>query len=590
MNRETFLESFGHIADAPGGIDKLRSLILDLAVRGQLGTQNDGDEPADALLARISEERARLVASRVVGRANSLGPVAETETFEVPRGWRWTRFGNLVSRVGAGSTPAGGAKSYVEDGVIFIRSQNVHNNGLILDGVAHIPRTVHERMSGTSVQGGDILLNITGASIGRSAIVPVEGWTTANVNQHVSVLRPLAPETTEYLHALIVSPYFQDLIAASSPGASREGLAIKRMEVFPIPLPPAAEQGRIVERVDDLLGLCDDLDQQQAARAELRSALTASTLNRVIESSSAANLRASARAFADNIDVHLAPGEGDLAALSRVRQGIIDLAVRGRLTHQDSEEGPASALLEVIAAARARDPEARPIRKSLNQSAVTTETPDYELPPGWTRSSVGELALSSESGWSPSCLPTVRTDDSQWAVLRVSAVTWGSFRSQEHKLLGQDLEPRPAIEVRDGDFLMSRANTSELVGRSVVVREPPPRLMLSDKLVRLKFADQVTAEYVNLVNASSATRAYYASVSSGTSASMRNITRGGGAGASRVHQRPIQVPMPHLSHLLGCSRSEGGLDRNQFGDLGGDRSGRPPSRPATSLLETPGFK
>ncbi len=221
MNRQTFLESFGHIADAPGGIDKLRRLILDLAVRGQLGTQNDGDEPAAALLARISDERASLVASGVVRRAKSLGPVTETETFEVPRGWSWTRFGNLFSRVGAGSTPTGGAKAYVQAGVMFIRSQNVHNNGLVLDGVAHISRTVHEKMSGTWVQGGDILLNITGASIGRSAVVPIDGWTTANVNQHVSVLRPLASETTEYLHALIVSPHFQNLIATSSPALPR---------------------------------------------------------------------------------------------------------------------------------------------------------------------------------------------------------------------------------------------------------------------------------------------------------------------------------------------------------------------------------
>lgn len=134
-------------------------------------------------------------------------------------------------------------------------------------------------MSGTKVAGGDILLNITGASIGRTAIVPLEGWTTANVNQHVSVLRPLIHESTEYLHLMMTSPYFQRLIAASSPGASREGLAIKRMELFPVPLPPLAEQHRIAKRVRKLKELCDDLEQQlveaQVVRTELATSVVA---------------------------------------------------------------------------------------------------------------------------------------------------------------------------------------------------------------------------------------------------------------------------------------------------------------------------
>lgn len=466
MNRQIFLESFGHIADAPGGVDQLRSLILDLAIRGQLGTQNEADEPADALLARISEKRARLITARVVRPATNLKPVAEAETFELPRGWSWTRFGNLFSRMGAGSTPTGGAKAYVEVGVMFLRSQNVRNKGLSLDGVARIPRPVHERMSGTWVQGGDILLNITGASIGRSAIVPTDGWTTANVNQHVSVLRPLLPETTEYLHALIISPYFQNLIAASSPGASREGLAIKRMEMFPVPLPPAVEQRRIAEGLNELLGLCDDLEQGQASRAELRSALTASALNRVVASSSAGSLRSSVRTFADNIGLHLAPGDGDLAALKRVRGAILDLAVRGRLTAEDTAAEPASALLgrmlahrvNLVNAGQIRSPKKLP-RVDLNEVA--------ELPSGWAWVRFGDLFSRVGAGSTPAGGEKSYIDSGVMFLRSQNVHNAGLVLDGVARIPAAVHARMSGTEVLGGDILLNITGAS--IGRSAVV-------------------------------------------------------------------------------------------------------------------------
>lgn len=527
MNRETFLQSFGYIAEAPGGIDKLRFMILNLAMRGRLTRRQVADEPATALLHRAREAKAALVADGRIRKPKAYGPVEPgDEPYPIPPGWAWCRTVDLIHTVnGRAFKPT----EWSNSGLPIIRIQNLNNAAAPFN---YFSGSVDEQHL---VQPGDLLISWSGTP-GTSFGSFIWDGPAGVLNQHIFKCR-LFEDCRDFI-CLAINSRLDVLIEDAHGGVGLQHFTKDKLERLPLAIPPLQEQQRIVQRVSELMDLCDELGQQQEAGAEMRSALTASTLSRITEACSV-DLRTSLRAFADNIDVHLAPGEGDLAALSRVRQGIIDLAVQGRLTHQDSEEEPAAALLEVIAAARARNAEARPRRTSLSQSAITTESPDYELPPGWTRSSLGELALSSDSGWSPSCLPTVRTDDSQWAVLKVSAVTWGSFRSQEHKLLGPDLEPRPAIEVHDGDFLMSRANTSELVGRSVVVREPPPRLMLSDKIVRLKFADQATAEYVNLVNASSATRAYYASVSSGTSASMRNITRG--------QILSLAVPLPPLA-------------------------------------------
>lgn len=184
MNREIFLNSFAHIADTPGGMEILRALILDLAVGGRLTSQRTDDQSVADLLKRLSDERARMVEAKKIRRSRALPGIPTADRPHLPNGWDCVRFGELFSRMGAGSTPAGGEKSYVKDGILFLRSQNVFNSGLVLDGAARIPEATHEKMSATKVMGGDILLNITGASIGRVAVVPRDGWITANVNQH----------------------------------------------------------------------------------------------------------------------------------------------------------------------------------------------------------------------------------------------------------------------------------------------------------------------------------------------------------------------------------------------------------------------
>lgn len=541
MNREIFLKSFPHVANTPGGIGVLRALILDLAVGGRLVSQRSDDESATDLLKRISDERDRMVKAKEIRKSRALPGVPVTDRRHLPDGWACVRFGELFSRMGAGSTPAGGEKSYVKDGVLFLRSQNVLNSGLVLDGAARIPESTHEKMSATKVMVGDILLNITGASIGRAAVVPRDGWTTANVNQHVSVLRPLLPEVTEYLHLMICSPYFQRLIARSSPGASREGLAIKRMELFPVPIPPTAEQHRIAARVKELTGLCEELEVQQAAKAEVRTALTGATLHRISRADSALELREALASFTESISIHLEPGDGELAALKCLRQSILDLAVRGRLTHHDSSEGLAAELLEEIALERDRLVKAKAIRKPKKYPPIDEGDLPFVLPPGWRWTRGNEFFIASDSGWSPQCLAE-QSGPGEWGVLKTSAVSRGVFDKAENKRLPSALQPRPQLEVKPGDFVMIRASGSkDLVGRGAIVTETDSHLMLSDKHIRLTFLSEISAQFWAILNNSTDVQNYYSAESSGTS-TMSNVTR------DRIGA--LVVPVPPLSEQL----------------------------------------
>ncbi len=251
--------NFDTLFTTESSIDQLKQTILQLAVMGKLVPQDPKDEPAESLLNRLASDKDRLIKDKKIKKQPKLPQVDESEfPFSPPSGWRFERIGNLTSKLGSGSTPRGGKSAYVSDGVIFLRSQNVWNDGLRLDDTAYIPDETHEAMNNTQVFPRDVLLNITGASLGRSTIFP-ESLVTANVSQHVTIIRLVEPAMAEFLHIGILSPLVQKLVWGRQVGMAIEGLSKKVLEKFEFPIPPLAEQQRIVARVDELMALCDQL-------------------------------------------------------------------------------------------------------------------------------------------------------------------------------------------------------------------------------------------------------------------------------------------------------------------------------------------
>lgn len=156
------------------------------------------------------------------------------------------RLGRLLSKVGSGVTPKGGSDSYVPEGVPLIRSQNVLWGKLSTEGIAFIDAQQHAKMAGSFVLPNDVLLNITGASIGRACVVP-DSLGEANVNQHVCILRAGDKLDPEYLSNFLISQQGQREIALFQAGGNREGLNYEQVKSFEIPLPPIAEQRKIAE-------------------------------------------------------------------------------------------------------------------------------------------------------------------------------------------------------------------------------------------------------------------------------------------------------------------------------------------------------
>ena len=525
------VQHFELMATARCGVAKLRELILTLGVRGKLVPQDPSDEPASELLEKIHSEKDRLIAQGKIKRGKPLAEIPQKEEpFSLPHGWAWVRLNSLLQKIGAGSTPLGGREVYVPNGVKFLRSQNVWNDGLRLDSVAFIKPETHAKMNGTVVFANDLLFNITGASIGRCAVVP-SNFDEANVSQHVTIVRTVMPELNEFLHKVLISRHVQQTVMDVQVGVSREGLSIAKLGQFLIPLPPLAEQSRIVSRVEELMGLCDALEAKGQLEAAQHAQLVQTLLGALTASTSPKELADNWQLVATHFDLLLDRPE----AIDALEQTILQLAVRGLLVPQDPKDEPASELLKKIRAEKDRLIAEGKIKRDKPVLPVEETEQAFELPKGWDWVRMGNVVITSEAGWSPICIGSPRRKG-YWGVLKVSAVSWGSFDANANKELPSDLSPRPEYEVRSGDFLLSRANTEELVARSVVVGEVEPQLMLSDKIIRLDVSPLVNRHFLNLSNNSHHSRAHYAANASGTSSSMKNVSR------EVVLRTPIPLP------------------------------------------------
>ena len=281
---------------------KLRQKILDLAIHGKLVPQDPNDEPASVLLERIKAEKERLIKEGKIKRSKkrtktSDTPHYENVPFEIPDNWVWTTIEEICSKIGSGSTPKG--SNYSVKGIPFFRSQNVYNDKLVYDDIKYISEEVHQKMKGTEVLANDLLLNITGGSLGRCTVVPAD-FNCGNVSQHVCIMRSVLVEP-EYFHALVLSSYFAKSMKIT--GSGREGLPKYNLEQMAFPLPPLTEQQRIVTEIEHWSALINEIKQ----------------------------------------------GKADLQiTIKQTKSKILNLAIHGKLVPQNPNDEPASELLKRI--------------------------------------------------------------------------------------------------------------------------------------------------------------------------------------------------------------------------------------------------
>lgn len=244
--------------------------------------------------------------------------------------WPIDRIKDHACKIGSGITPTGGASSYLDAGIPLLRSQNVHFEGLRLDDVAYIAQETHDEMSGTKLRSGDVLLNITGASIGRCAFVP-DGLGEGNVNQHVCIIRPAAKLNHKFLTYCLSAPWGQDQIFSSFTGASRQGLGQRDLGEMQVPLPSLLEQQRIVAYLDASCAAIDAAVAAKRRQLESLDALRKSTIQCAVTRglSSRVTLESTGNVWIEQI-----PRGWKLICLKRIAE------IQGGLTLGKQYEGP----------------------------------------------------------------------------------------------------------------------------------------------------------------------------------------------------------------------------------------------------------
>lgn len=226
-----------------------------------------------------------------------------------------------------------------------------------------------------------------------------------------------------------------------------------------------------------------------------------------------------------------------LTLVKKLRQQLLQDAIQGKLVAQNKKDEPASVLLKKIKAEKEKLIAAKKLKKDKELPPIKAEEIPFAIPDSWVWCRLGDLALYSESGKSYKCTE-VPISGNEWGVLKVSAISWNNFLEDKNKLYSKNKPLDTSAKVNTGDFIISRANTSELVGKSVIVKNISKNLLLSDKTIRFIFTELVYSDYINLCNNSLFARVYYSAKGTGSSPSMKNITR--------EHMKMLLIPLPSL--------------------------------------------
>ncbi len=232
----------------------LKSKIIDAVIRGKLTEQLPEDGDAEDLYVQILNQKSQLIKEGKIKKEKPLPDIAADEIpFEIPENWKWVRLGDISSKISSGNTPAGGKKSdaYVKEGFCFFREQNIYDDGIRDEGMVYISEELLNSRPNSTVLPKDILLNITGGSIGRCAIVP-DDFSKGSINQHILIIRMIDERLRHYIHHCLCSPYMQRYIKGKSVG-DKDGFSGGRCKNMLIPLPPINEQKRICEKTDLML-------------------------------------------------------------------------------------------------------------------------------------------------------------------------------------------------------------------------------------------------------------------------------------------------------------------------------------------------
>lgn len=472
------LSNLNLLATAPGGVAKLRELILTLAVQGKLVPQDPKDEPASELLKRIRAEKDRLIAEGKIKRDKPLAEIAEEEKpFSVPQGWELCRLGDLLLSIRSGGTPSKQNPRYWDGDIPWASVKDLRFGEPVTDTQDRITQAGLDAGSELATAGSILICTRMGLGKIGEALVDVA------INQDLKAVR---------LGTGIDKQYFINCfktLALVGSGMTVAGIKQDELLGFAVPLPPEAEQIRIVTRVEELMRLCDALEAKGQLEATQHVQLVSTLLGTLTESETPEELTENWQRVTTHFDILLDRPE----AVDALEQTILQLAVRGLLVPQDPQDEPAGELLKKIRAEKDRLIAEGKIKRDKPLPPIDEDEQPFEVPQGWECARLDELSIvvvdcpHSTAKFVSKGLLCIDTNSFKEGVLlphKLRYVDEATFAERVARL-----QPAP------GDLVFSREGS---VGQSLIIPEGVVAC-LGQRVMLFRLSRNVSNEFVRLV-------------------------------------------------------------------------------------------
>ena len=455
---------------------ELKNSILQLAIQGKLVEQRPEEGTAEELFAQIQAEKQQLIHEKKIKKEKPLPEITEDEKpFDIPESWKWVRFGDISTYNHRKEKIS--ANEITEDMWSLDLEDIEKESGKIIN----ICKASERKISGDKVRfyKGQILYSKLRPYLKKILVAPDDGICSSEMvpfNLYGNV-------DSQYAVYFLKSPHVDFIINSVTYGVKMPRVGTDTMIELPFPLPPLAEQKRVVAKIEELLPYIDRYEHAWSKLEQFNSR------------------------FPEDM-----------------KKSLLQYAIQGKLVEQRPEEGTAEELFAQIQQEKQRLIAEKKIKKEKPLPEITEDEKPFDIPESWKWVRVGSLLHYIDTGKSFKCDEIPPTND-KCGIIKVSAVTWGQFKENESKTCYSNDLWVDEYAIHENDFLICRANTAALVGGCVIVDQISKRLMLSDKVLRLHFSEMLYSYYVLWALRTPMVRNQFSAAATGTSESMKNISQ-----------------------------------------------------------------
>jgi type I restriction enzyme S subunit len=398
-------------------------------------SQNPNDQPASELLKEIEAEKKILVKEGKIKKQEPLPPIKTEEIpYQAPKGWVWVRLGNIgETNIGLTYSPT----DISDIGTPVLRSNNIQNGKLDLTNLVRVNKEIKNSVM---VQEGDLLIcarNGSKALVGKTAQVSDLSKEMA-FGAFMAIFRS---SINNYVLRFIHSPLFRRMIADVSTTTINQ-ITQNNLKTTIFPLPPLAEQKRIVAKIDQLMALCDKLEVEKNARDKKRLVIHTAAMNKLLTATDKTAFNVSWNFINKNFSVLYSVTEN----VEDLKKAILQLAVMGKLVPQDPNDQPASELLKEIEAEKKKLMKEGKIKKQEPLPPIKTEEIPYQLPKGWVWVKLDTVAEYIQRGKGP-----IYSEIKKIPVISQKCIQWSGFNKDVVKFI----DPGSVAQYQSERFILN---------------------------------------------------------------------------------------------------------------------------------------